>query len=99
MPIFEWFRPVFLIHSGVLYLGLWMLVDKYGMDVVAKSAGSLGFLIMGAFAMSYLTKVLEKKEKTDGEAEPVCNGPKPTPNDAKFGKLAWGSRMVTPECV
>ncbi|RNA44345.1 hypothetical protein BpHYR1_010326, partial [Brachionus plicatilis] len=99
MEIFEGFRPVFLIQSGVLSLGLWMLVDKYGMDVVAKSAGGLGFLIMGAFAISYLTNVLEKKEKTDGEAEPVCSGPKPTPNNVKFGKLALGSRMVTPECV
>ncbi|RNA34689.1 hypothetical protein BpHYR1_020967 [Brachionus plicatilis] len=99
MQIFEGFRPVFLIQSGVLSLGLWMLVDKYGMDVVAMSAGGLGFLITGAFAISYLTNVLEKKEKTDGEAEPVCSGPKPTPNDAKFGKLALGSRMVTPECV
>ncbi|RNA24755.1 hypothetical protein BpHYR1_000449 [Brachionus plicatilis] len=42
-----------------------MLVDKYGMDVVAKSAGGLGFLIMGAFAMSYLTNVLEKKQRPE----------------------------------
>ncbi|RNA30225.1 hypothetical protein BpHYR1_053845, partial [Brachionus plicatilis] len=76
-----------------------MLINKYGIDVVAMSAGDLGFLVMGAVAISYLTNVLEKKEKTDGEAEPVCSGPKPTPNDIKFSKLALGGSKVTPECI
>ncbi|RNA36011.1 hypothetical protein BpHYR1_033314 [Brachionus plicatilis] len=62
MQIFERFRPVFLIHSGVFYLGLWMLIDKYGMDVVAKSAGGLGFLVMGAVAISYLSHEVEANE-------------------------------------
>ncbi|RNA03571.1 hypothetical protein BpHYR1_036567 [Brachionus plicatilis] len=99
MQIFEWFRPVFLIHSGVLYLGLWMLIEKYGMDVVAKSAGGLGFLVMGTVAISYLAHVLEKREKMYGEAEPVRSEPKPTPDDKKFSKLAFGGGKVTPKCI
>ena len=63
MQIFEWFLPVFLIDSGVLYFGLRILIYKYGMDLVAKSADGLGFLVMGAAAISYLTHVLEKRMK------------------------------------
>ncbi|RNA26217.1 hypothetical protein BpHYR1_043536, partial [Brachionus plicatilis] len=35
----------------------------------------------------------------DGEAEPMRNGPKPTPDDKKFSKLALGGSIVTPECI
>ncbi|RMZ95492.1 hypothetical protein BpHYR1_029566, partial [Brachionus plicatilis] len=34
----------------------------------------------------------------DGEAEPVRSGPKPTPDDKKFSKLAFGGGKVTTEC-
>ncbi|RNA08138.1 hypothetical protein BpHYR1_035736 [Brachionus plicatilis] len=69
------------------------------MDVGAKSAGGLGFLVMSAVAISYLAHVLEKREKMDGEAEPVRSRPKPTPDDKKFSKLAFGGGKVTPECI
>ncbi|RNA06696.1 hypothetical protein BpHYR1_012676 [Brachionus plicatilis] len=71
----------------------------FGMDVVAKSAGDLGFLVMGAVAISYLTHVMERRKKMDGEAEPVRSGPKPTPDDKKLSKLALGGSIVRPECI
>ncbi|RNA00926.1 hypothetical protein BpHYR1_053959 [Brachionus plicatilis] len=71
----------------MLYMGLWMLIDKYGKNEVANSAGGLGFLVMSAVAISYLAHILEKREKMGGEAEPVRSGPKPTPDDKKFNNF------------
>ncbi|RNA26885.1 piggyBac transposable element-derived 3-like [Brachionus plicatilis] len=67
------------------------------MDVVAKSAGGLGFLVLDAFVISYSTNVLEKRKKVDGEAEPVRSEPKLTPDDKKFCKLGFDGTVVTPK--
>ncbi|RMZ99187.1 putative trehalase, partial [Brachionus plicatilis] len=45
--------------------GEYVVQEGFGWTNVAMSDG--GFLVMGADAISYLTNVLEKKEKTDGE--------------------------------
>ena len=96
MLIFESFRPVHLIQSCLLVFGLWLIIDKYGMEVVAKSTGGLGLLVMVAVGISYLTNVLEKRKWIDGGAGSARGGPIPAPNDKKSIIRTCDSRVLTP---